>query len=1002
MSVGSVRRPQERTQRPSPCSLAHRAHRRGTVVGPSDSRSKDPALIPRALSCLPVACKKITLANKMKSIREQLKKINKQFRDFNFTLGGTTTCVEKHEDVRETSSCLSDKPIIGRNIEKKEIINLLCAGSNNEETSIVAIYGLGGMGKSTLAQQIYNDVGFKKYDHRIWVYVSRDFSLRKIGTSIISLLPIEGGQQNRDTMEAINQCIDNQLHGKKILIILDDLWEEKDTELGKLRSMLHVGKKGGMIDVIVTTPNEDIARNVSTSKAYKLQPLKDDTCWEIIKRTSKFEHKHNQERLKQIGLDIAKKCGGMALAAQAVGYLLQSKDLSGWTEINNSDIWNKYSEDDGHNIAEDDLIRQWTALNFIKPSMGKEYIRQLLGMSFLQVSKLPSTFEEHMAQYTMHDLVHDLATLIMADELIASGVASKSNNEHGKRYCRYALVTKYDQAQATKLSCILPSKVRALHFSDCNKLELASGAFSFAKCLRILDFSGCSSIQLPASIGKLKQLKYLLAPRMQNEVLPEYITELDKLQYLNMEGSSGISALPESIGKLAGSLEFLGLSGCSGISKLPASFGDFKCLVHLNMSYCTGIKELSDSLGDLTNLQHLELFDCSRLKTVPVSLCGLKQLKYLNLERCRYIVRLPESIGCLVDLQYLNMPCCGVREFPESFKRFGNLLHLDLAWSSIDKGLPGSLCGLTALQHLDMSMMPGVNFEKDDLPDAMRNLTNLKVLDLSGRLYRCFDVEKNDGYLDFIWSIWTYRTMKYLSIYQKSIGDLKRLHTLNLKHCYMLKYLPESIGGATGLKSLILDRCSHEVMDQASSLLHYSLTIPLFKVRADDVSGHSNLHLLQGESHIDELNIVSLENVRFLEEARRLELSAKQSLVDLTLSWTSNADRLIEDMDLLGELVPPMSLESFRLNGYSSPSFPSWLMTFSHHHLPNLTRIVLFSLPKCWNLPPLGQLPCLQNWTSVTTREQTLERCPNLALASVFFAPGTEGSLVPVGNTNRD
>ena len=37
-----------------------------------------------------------------------------------------------------------------------------------------------------------------------------------------------------------------------------------------------------------------------------------------------------------------------------------------------------------------------------------------------------------------------------------------------------------------------------------------------------------------------------------------------------------------------------------------------------------------------------------------------------------------------------------------------------------------------------------------------------------------------------------------------------------------------------------------------------------------------------------------------------------------------------------------------------------------------------------------------------TTREQTLERCPNLALASVFFTPGTEGSLVPVGNTNRD
>ena len=67
-----------------------------------------------------------------------------------------------------------------------------------------------------------------------------------------------------------------------------------------------------------------------------------------------------------------------------------------------------------------------------------------------------------MVQYTMHDLVHDLATLIIGDELMVSSVASKRTNAHRLKYCRYALVTKYDQA--TKLSSVLPSKVRALHF----------------------------------------------------------------------------------------------------------------------------------------------------------------------------------------------------------------------------------------------------------------------------------------------------------------------------------------------------------------------------------------------------------------------------------------------------------------------------------------------------------------------------------------------------------
>ena len=353
-------------------------------------------------------------------MREELRKINKEFQNFNFLHGATSTCVAKQDDVRETASRLPEKQIVGRNGEKQEIINLLSAGTNNDETVIVAIHGLGGMGKSTLAQLVHNDVQIiKKYDHRIWVYVSRDFSLKKIGSSIISLIQIEGGQQNRDTLELINQSLDSLLCGKKVLIVLDDLWEENDTELDGLRSMLHVGRKGSMIDVIVTTRKEDIARKVSTSKPYKLQPLKDDECWEIIKRCSKFEEKENQGRLEKIGLELAKKCGGVALAAQALGYMLQSKDLPGWAEINNSDIWNESSEDNGgvlpslklsyermppqlricfsycaifpkgHNITQDDLIHQWIALGFIKPSIGKEYIRQLLGMSFLQVSKLP-------------------------------------------------------------------------------------------------------------------------------------------------------------------------------------------------------------------------------------------------------------------------------------------------------------------------------------------------------------------------------------------------------------------------------------------------------------------------------------------------------------------------------------------------------------------------------------------------------------------------------------
>ena len=114
----------------------------------------------------------------------------------------------------------------------------------------------------------------------------------------------------------------------------------------------------------------------------------------------------------------------------------------------------------------------------------------------------------------------------------------------------------------------------------------------------------------------------------------------------------------------------------------------------------------------------------------------------------------------------------------------------------------------------------------------------------------------------------------------EGIGNLKRLHTLDLQYCRGLRSLPESIGGATGLKSVLLDGCSHKLIDQAHSLLHYSLTLPLFKVHGDDVSAHSNLHLLEGEN-VAELHIVFLGNVRFLEEAQRLKLLTKHSVTNM-------------------------------------------------------------------------------------------------------------------------
>ncbi|WVZ50136.1 hypothetical protein U9M48_001422 [Paspalum notatum var. saurae] len=865
------------------------------------------------LSCLPMGYKRIVVANRMKTARENLSKINKDFQSFNFRQG-TTTTIEKCYDKRETTSGLPEEPIIGRVVEKQKIIDLLLsADTNNDEIVIVPIYGLGGIGKSTLAQQVYNDDQFNKYDHRIWVYVSQDFNLLKIGRSIISQLPADRGQQNSDIQQVINNCIGNLLCGKKVLVVLDDLWEDQQTELDKLKMMLHV--KDSMIHVIVTTRMEDIARKFSTREPYKLQPFKNDICWEIIKRSSKFHLKSNKEKLEKIGLDIANKCGGVALAAQAIGFMLRSKDdESGWKKINNSDILNEPCGDKdvlpslklsyermppqvricfsycaifpkGHNIVEDNLVHQWIALGFIDRSKGIDCINILLEMSFLQVSKLPSTSKEHVVRYTMHDLVHDLARLTMAEELIVFDVAPKRNAH---------------------------------------------------------------------SIGQLKQLRCLIAPRMQNKSLPEFITELAKLQYLNINESCEITTLPESICKL-GCLQYLGLSGCSCMSKLPESFGDLKSMVHLDMSGCTEISALPGSFGKLANLQHLELSNCSSLPELPESLCGITQLQHLNLSSCDCLQQLPESFGSLVELQYLNMSkCCLIKELPESMMKLQKLLHLDLSMCGGVAGwlMLGGLRGLTTLQHLFMSCMRIPH--EESVVDDLGNLTNLKKL----RICNC-DISA----VNFISALTKLEDLNLsynngVACLPKGICNLKRLQTLDLRWCRGLESLPDSIG-ALGLKSLLLEGCSAKLMDQASSLVHYSRTLPVFKVLADDVSGCRKLHLLEGAHHISELRIVSLENVRCLEESSKAKLADKHNLSKLTLEWTTGVDRHLKDIDLLEQLVPPKGLEHLCLHGYSCTGFPGWVMDISRH-LTNLISIILSNLPNCSNLPPLGQLPHLE------------------------------------------
>jgi hypothetical protein len=358
----------------------------------------------------------------MKMMRDELKEISDNHQ--RFTLAAGTNAIQLSiTDIRETSSIMGDKEhIVGRTDETRKILSAL-SKSMTREFTVLPVYGIGGLGKTTLAKIVFDDSQFRGYS-QVWTHVSQSFNLKKIGNSIISQLSKENSQYTE--MQGIHNSLRELLANKKILIVLDDLWEDNKSRLDELMSMLKVGKSGSMV-VIVTTRSADIAMKISTIQPHKLAALTDKMCWTIIKKESDFELRDDQEDLEQIGQGIASKCGGVALAAQSLGHMLHSRKFDEWESIRNSDIWNLSDSEDtsltyvltslrlsysvmpsnlklcfaycamfqkGYKIVKDDLIQQWISLGFIKAAnmlstwqLGEKYIKQLVGLSFLEHSK---------------------------------------------------------------------------------------------------------------------------------------------------------------------------------------------------------------------------------------------------------------------------------------------------------------------------------------------------------------------------------------------------------------------------------------------------------------------------------------------------------------------------------------------------------------------------------------------------------------------------------------
>ncbi|KAK6118952.1 hypothetical protein DH2020_047290 [Rehmannia glutinosa] len=220
-----------------------------------------------------------------------------------------------------TDSFTVDPIVLGRENDVSRIVEMLTTNPNDQVFKIVPIFGMGGLGKTTLARLVFGDEQIKNhFEHCIWVHVSRNFNVLMIFKNILASLTTENVELgNREEMEN---------------------WDDFVNSLVGISSVRGNG-------IIVTTRSEKVASIVKTLPIHELKSLSEDNCWSIIKAKA-FRTGEVPLEFETMGENIAKRCQGLPLAAKVVGGLLRGKSKDEWLSVEQSRLSD--FEGDGNTI----------------------------------------------------------------------------------------------------------------------------------------------------------------------------------------------------------------------------------------------------------------------------------------------------------------------------------------------------------------------------------------------------------------------------------------------------------------------------------------------------------------------------------------------------------------------------------------------------------------------------------------------------------------------------
>ncbi|XP_078154127.1 putative disease resistance protein RGA3 [Carex rostrata] len=552
---------------------------------------------------------------------------------------------------RETTSLLTEPKVFGRESEKATIIDWLKKPVSHNSISTFCIVGPGGLGKTTLAQLIFDEISKDNhFDKIIWICVSTSFSVEDITRKILQEL----GEKIHDN-EPLNRLqinLKEKIISKKILFILDDVWnDDKLCDWEKLIAPLKFVQQGSKI--LLTTRMKSVADmlahvlHVDPRENIVLGGLKEQELLELFnKHAFNNYNSNNYKDLQNIRNDIVKKLRGSPLAAKVIGSLLNfNMDFHYWKRIlSNDSLINLEQAKDvvdvlklsyyhlpanlqecfrfcsifpqDYEFNKDELIRMWMASGFIRQEfheedrqedIGEEYFNHLLRKSFFE--RNPPRYPHQNDVYVMHDLLHDLAQNVSKGECSRVEPESKINiiPSTAQHVCVH-------ESQIQRIFNLrnLRSLVITLsgEYDNRDRFVLPNGLLK--ETLRLLVIRG--RCELPKEFSRLIHLRFLkFDPRFVQHYLSEFfipnsIYKLYHMQVLDLacyvETHTRINLETTGITNLV-SLRYMDLPNHA----MENIHGVHKLTSLRKLNFCVG-QECGchiDELGMLNNLRSLSI-----------------------------------------------------------------------------------------------------------------------------------------------------------------------------------------------------------------------------------------------------------------------------------------------------------------------------------------------------------------------------------------------------------